>query len=116
MTGVQVALSSQSRIPDALPAFPGADKHLHAARFFLLGLLAWRAGRSGEGWGTARTAATILVGAALWGVSDEWHQSFVPGRHVDAADLLADLAGSALAVAAAPLPGAARRLLARREP
>ena len=56
---------------------------------------------------------TTLVGAVLWGVSDEWHQSFVPGREVDAVDLLADVAGSALAVAAASLPGAARRLLAR---
>ena len=114
MMGLQVALSSQSRLPEALPAIPGADKVLHAGWFFLLGLAAWRAGRRGEGWSASRTAAMILGGAVLWGVGDEWHQSFVPGRAVEAADLVADVAGSALAVVTAPLVGIARRLLACR--
>jgi len=41
--------------------------------------------------------------AALYGASDEWHQSFVPGRQPDLADLLADAGGALLgALFAAP--------------
>ena len=37
--------------------------------------------------------------ALLWGCLDEFHQSFVPGRDVEIADVVADTAGVALAVA-----------------
>jgi VanZ family protein len=37
---------------------------------------------------------TGIVLATLYGFSDEWHQSFVPARTADAADLLADFCGS----------------------
>jgi VanZ family protein len=32
-----------------------------------------------------------------YGVTDEWHQSFVPGRSADAIDLVADAVGAGLA-------------------
>ena len=32
--------------------------------------------------------------AIVYGVSDEWHQSFVPERSADAADVLADAIGA----------------------
>ena len=41
--------------------------------------------------------AVLIVSA--FGVTDEWHQSFVPGRSCDVFDWLADTAGAALAVA-----------------
>ena len=103
MMGAEVALSSRSRLPEVLPAFSGSDKLQHAAWFFLLALLAWRAGREGEGWGRGRRTATLLVVSALWAASDEWHQSFVPGRAVEAGDLVADVAGASLALAASEL-------------
>ncbi len=113
MLGVQLWLSSRSRLPDVLSPFPGSDKLLHGVWFFLLALLAWRAAREGEGWPRRRRVAGLLVAAVLWAVGDEAHQSFVPGRAVEAADLLADVAGAALALAFAEgfltgrrLPGA----------
>jgi VanZ family protein len=33
---------------------------------------------------------------ALYGLSDEWHQSFVPARYAEAGDVLADLLGGLL--------------------
>ncbi len=98
MMAAQVVLSSQGRLPAALLPFPGADKLAHAAWFFLLGLLAYRAGRSAEGWSRRRAVAAVLLAATLWGASDEAHQAFVPGRDVEAADLAADVAGAALGV------------------
>ncbi len=98
MLAAQYALSSRPRLPQVGPEFPGADKLQHAVWFLLLGLLAWRAARLGEGWGRGRSAATILLAAALWGISDEWHQSFVPGRSVEAADVAADVTGTAVAL------------------
>jgi len=103
MLAVQVALSSQSHLPPLplLPSLPGSDKIAHAVWFFLLGLLVWRAAREGEGWPHRRTTLLLIVGALLWGISDEAHQSFVPGRDAEAADVVADVAGAAVAAMAA---------------
>jgi VanZ family protein len=98
MMAVQLVLSAQGRLPAALSPFPGSDKLAHAAWFFLLGLLAYRAGRDAEGWSRRRAAAFVLLGAALWGASDEGHQALVPGRAVEAADLAADVAGAGFAL------------------
>jgi VanZ family protein len=93
-----------SRTPSGMPSlgpwFDGKDKVEHAAYFFLTGLLAVRAARFGEGWSPAKTAVFLLLGAALWGCSDEIHQSFVPGRDIEIADVLADVAGVVVAVGA----------------
>jgi VanZ family protein len=35
---------------------------------------------------------------SLYGLSDEWHQSFVVGRESDFADWVADTSGAALAI------------------
>ena len=41
-----------------------------------------------------------MVWASLYGASDEFHQSFVPGRHVEIADWLADTLGGGVGAAA----------------
>ncbi len=42
----------------------------------------------------------IAVGlTAMYGVFDEWHQAFVPGRSPDAWDVVADTIGALVAVA-----------------
>jgi len=89
-------LSSQSHLPSVPVHLPHLDKLLHASYFFLTGAFAVRAAR-GEGWSRGRTAALLLVAGLAWGISDEYHQSFVPGRDVEAADVAADVAGVLLA-------------------
>ena len=76
---------------------------MHIAEYAGLAALAARALTSmpsGLGsWGLAG----CLVACGLFGVLDEWHQSFVPGRHASAADVLSDITGAGLALIAAAL-------------
>ncbi|MBK9376480.1 MAG: VanZ family protein [Holophagales bacterium] len=98
MLVIQVVLSSRSQLPlPLLRSLPASDKIAHAGWFFLLGLLAYRAARSGEGWPRRRTTLVLILGALLWGISDEAHQAFVPGRDVEPADVAADVAGATVA-------------------
>jgi VanZ family protein len=39
-----------------------------------------------------------LLVVSAYGASDEWHQSFVPGRSTDVRDWIADTIGAALAI------------------
>lgn len=65
------------------------DKLVHGAAYALLGGLLQRAlGKPALAWGIA----------ALYGLSDEVHQHFVPGRRLDPADWLADCTGAAMGV------------------
>ena len=70
---------------------PAADKLAHLVVYGILGALLAR-GRRLQG--HFPHAVLVLVGA-LYGASDEWHQSFVPGRQVSALDWVADLCGVA---------------------
>lgn len=64
----------------------------HFSIYGLLATLVVRLGRSrGSAW-----FALFLVSA--YGISDEWHQSFTPGRSVEFADWLADTFGAAVAI------------------
>ena len=42
----------------------------------------------------------IIIFCLVYGVSDEWHQSFVPFRSPSFFDVIADVAGAAIAVVA----------------
>jgi VanZ family protein len=48
---------------------------------------------------TLSTALTATLLTTAYGVTDEYHQSFVPGRTADPADVAKDLGGAALACA-----------------
>jgi VanZ family protein len=92
-----------SSIPDLGP-LPGGitDSSGHSIGYALLGALLLRAlarGRlSGVTW--RRALAAVLL-ATLYGVSDEAHQAFVPGRSPDRFDVLADCVAVTLALVAA---------------
>lgn len=93
-----VILSHQSRLPGA---GSGLNPLLHLIEYSLLTLtLVW--GRSS---GLRRRIGTrqlvwIWILGTLFAVSDELHQSFVPGRDASAGDVLADVAGITLVLAA----------------
>ncbi len=77
------------------------DKLLHAAAYALLaGLVLCAVARARLG---VRAATVAIVLAAAYGVTDEWHQSRVPGRDADPADVAADAAGAIAGAAAARL-------------
>lgn len=90
MAAVIVLASSRSHV--AGPEFVSSDKIAH---FFVYGLLATLLCRLGNGW---RGAAWALLAVSAFGATDEWHQSFVPGRSSEVADWVADTVGAALAV------------------
>ncbi len=50
------------------------------------------------GFEASRAAPLAVRGATLYGISDEFHQSFVPGRHADPFDLLVNAIGAGLTV------------------
>ncbi len=79
-----------------------ADKIVHGIEFGMFALLlAWSLARPRGTTVTARLALVTLVVASAYGVSDELHQRFVPGRDVTAGDLLADIFGAAMGVCVA---------------
>ena len=89
--------SQQSRPP--LPPGEWSDKTLHVVGYFAYGLSAELAFRRG--------ARSPWYGALLWtaffAVTDELHQSLVPGRSCSILDWVADLVGASLALAFATL-------------
>ncbi|GMV21549.1 MAG: hypothetical protein AMXMBFR57_14980 [Acidimicrobiia bacterium] len=54
---------------------------------------------------TFRWVPLAVLLAALYGVSDEFHQSFVPGRNPSVSDLVADTVGAVVGATAAAMAG-----------
>lgn len=112
--------TASSRSEVAGPSIPGIDKVAHFAVYGLLGTLVLRAMRRPQGRHKFRAAWVSVLIVSVYGLSDEWHQSFTPGRDVEAADWIADTLGGALAVTLYSCWGKYRRvlempILARRE-
>jgi VanZ family protein len=104
------ALSSMTRLPEP----PGGlnDKGAHMIEYGGLALLTLRALAAGR-WSAVRLPVAIgtVVIALAYGLTDEIHQFFVPGRQCDVRDLAADAAGAGIAAAALWTWGIIRRLL-----
>lgn len=87
-------LSHQSGDSLKLPFFPGADKLAHMLAYGILALsVFWY---QGERVLTRplRTAVLTVLFCVLYGVSDEYHQFFIPLRSASGFDILADTAGA----------------------
>lgn len=88
-------LSSQA-LPELDLGFSGQDKIFHIGAYGLLGILCLGAlPLRSDGYSLRQVALATCI-AALYGLSDEWHQSFVPGRSTDILDLAADAVGGLL--------------------
>jgi VanZ family protein len=91
-------LSSES---DPLPTVTHLfwDKALHATGYSLLAALVVRA-CTGEGWPWGLAWIMGIVAASAYGVTDEFHQSFVVGRDSEVLDWVADTVGGAVGASA----------------
>lgn len=76
------------------PGFLHLDKLIHAGAYAVLGWLVARA-LSARSRGALFAAACL---ATLYGMTDELHQGFVPGRDPDVGDAAADALGAVLGV------------------
>lgn len=91
-----------SSIPSAeMPHFGVLDflvkKGGHALGYGLLAL-AYRRALAESGWRSERTYLYAWLLAGLYAAGDEFHQSFVPGRHPSGWDVLIDNLGAAVAL------------------
>jgi VanZ family protein len=95
--GVIFYLSSQSGA-DIPPLFVGEDKLLHAFVFGILGFFVLGAMKTTpDGYRPFQPWLAVIV-VTVYGVLDEFHQYFVPGRTPDIYDVMADAAGAMLGV------------------
>jgi VanZ family protein len=86
-------LSSQPVLP--APPGPLTDKEAHFGIYALLSAVWYRAlAQRRLSGATAGRGSMAAIASTLYGVSDEWHQRFVPDRSSDVADLLADATGA----------------------
>jgi VanZ family protein len=84
-------LSDQQTLPTP-DLFDNEDKLHHFLAYFLMGVFAWRAFNCL----TLHRGLLFLASfsfCSVYGLSDEWHQSFVVGRDSSAMDWLADSVG-----------------------
>lgn len=98
ITGISWYISSRQTFPS--PDFTNSDKVVH---FICFGALAfcWTFWFSSSKWIQKRFICSLFVFliTALYGMADEFHQSFVPGRDCSFFDWLADSAGTVCAIA-----------------
>ncbi len=92
------AMSSREQFPTSfgmssslLPI--GAHLVLYGVLATLLLLAFERDGRA-----TRSTRLAAIAGAVLYGISDEFHQSFVPGRNAGIFDIVVNTVGAVIAV------------------
>jgi VanZ family protein len=107
MAAIFVASSlSNPPVPSDVP-----DVSLHEAAYFGLTLLLIRALARGRWSGvTLATLTAAWIIAVAYGVTDEWHQSFVPNRHSEMRDLGSDAIGAFAATIVVGAWGIIRRL------
>jgi len=97
--GTIFILSSQPGDTLSLPDIPNIDKVLHAGIYGLLALTTlFAVGKELISAHPRPVAFLVLLFCALYGLSDEFHQSFIPGRTPSVWDLFADTTGAVLMV------------------
>jgi VanZ family protein len=102
--GLIFLLSSISTFPYVIPSFVGFDKLAHFSEYYFFGCLIcrWLLTEKNRFANRHSFALTIVIGTC-YGLSDEWHQSFVSGRDATLWDVLFDALGVAAAAITYPL-------------
>ena len=90
-----IFIQSSYPSPEYVITFALSDKLMHVLAYAIMGILFFRA------YGTLPVKNNLslltglsIVSASLFGLSDEIHQYFVPGRSAELWDLIADVIGS----------------------
>jgi VanZ family protein len=91
-----VIFAASSRpLPEYVAMLP--DWSTHSAAFAVLSILSCRALAGGLGPALRRGDAVLAVVISVaYGISDEYHQSFVPGRDATAWDVAKDTVGAVI--------------------
>ncbi len=97
--GIIFFLSNQPGDSLDLPDIPDLDKGLHCIVYGVLALSALFAVpeykyQANPFW----VSLLVVLFCLLYGISDEFHQSFIPGRFPSVLDLLADTIGAVVVV------------------
>lgn len=113
LAGLIVTLSGLPKLPGGIALPHPWDKVVHASAFATLAfLLEW--GLQGpRRWPTYRRHGFAFLVLLLFAATDEWHQSFVPGRDASFGDWLADAFGTFVGLGVASLPMLSSRALDR---
>lgn len=95
--GIIFALSSTPSFPDEVSMFAKFDKLIHAIEYAGLSFLLARALKQSPQQKISRNFRVLaIIFTILYGISDEFHQSFVPLRDPSMVDLIADSIGAVL--------------------
>lgn len=87
-------LSNQSTLPPELNSFNYEDKLLHIIAYFILGVsLIFAILINFPNFNKKNIIITLLIIGAVYAITDEIHQIYVPGRCAEIYDLFADLFG-----------------------
>lgn len=91
-------VSSQPGDQLTLPTFLNFDKAWHMLEYGILAVTCLFAFHPVPDHAKTKTALEIILFATLYGISDEFHQSFVPLRMACVEDVVADFLGAAIIV------------------
>jgi len=98
MVGIYFVSALSGQDAARLMPFRVPDYVLHGAEFAGLALLWYLVFTRTWNFEAGKARWLALGIAAVYGLLDEYHQSFVPGREPSVADWIADVAGAAAAV------------------
>ena len=92
-----IYLQSSRPAPENLSGLPHLDKFLHLAAYAVLSALFLRALKTLSTRENLKRAMMLSIFlSTLYGITDEFHQYFVPARSAELADVFADMTGSVL--------------------
>jgi VanZ family protein len=91
---VFIYVQSSYPTPERIPTFEFSDKLLHFGAYAVMGILFYRAYQTLPLRDNIQALVLLsMISAALYGISDEIHQSFVADRHGSLSDAIADILG-----------------------